>query len=444
MRHKPIITVEAAAALVPSGATVLVGGFGLTGNPIHILHALCEADVHSLTVVTNNLGEPGLGVGRLLERGRVSGAIGSYFTSNRTAVGLWLDGKLDVTLYPQGTLVEAIRAGGFGIGGFYTPTGVGTEITRGSETRMLSGVEQVFVEAIRGDVALVRAQKADRAGNLVYRRTDRNYNPLMATAADLVIAEVEEIVEVGELDGDVVHTPGTYVHYLVQASLGEEDLGSSAAVSTSDDDPTRVAIARRALAEIAPGSVVNLGIGIPTIIADLVRPEHELILHTENGMLGVGPAPPSGGALEHPVNAAKQPVTALPGVSYFDSADSFGLVRGGHLDVAVLGGLEVDAAGNLANWAVPGRPVLGVGGAMDLASGARRLLVTMTHTNKDGSPKLVDAIALPATVRGKVDTVVTELAVFRRVDGRMKLADLHLAESVEEVRAKTGFDFAAD
>lgn len=442
MVHKPVLTPDEAASLIPSGSTILLGGFGLTGNPVNVVHALCERDVNSLTVVTNNLGEAGFAAGRLLERGKVSGAIGSYFTSNRSAVQLWLDGKLEVKLLPQGSLVEAIRAGGYGIGGFYTPTGLDTDITADDDTKVIDGQRYVFVKAIRGDFAIVRAHRADRAGNLHYRRTDRNYNPVMATAGQTVIAEVEELVDVGQIAPNDVHTPGVYVDYIVPAALRVEDLGSSAEVSpASDVDPKRMVIAERALRELRHGDVVNLGIGIPTLIADIVTEEHGLILHTENGMLGVGPAPFSGGALDYPVNAAKQPVTAMLGASYFNSADSFGLIRGGHLDVAVLGGLQVDAGGSLANWAVPGKPVLGVGGAMDLAGGARRLVVTMTHTAKNGASKLVDTLTLPATVHHRVDTLITNLGVFRFADRRMVLTELLDAESVEEVRQKTDATF---
>lgn len=442
MLHKPILTADEAAALIPSGSTLLLGGFGLTGNPINVIHALCERDVDSLTVVTNNLGEPGFAAGRLLERGRVSGAIGSYFTSNRVAVQRWLDGQLDVKLLPQGSLVEAIRAGGYGIGGFYTPTGLDTEITADDETKVIDGQRYVFVPAIRGDFAIVRAARADRAGNLHYARTDQNYNPVMATAGAIVIAEVAEIVDIGEIPPNDVHTPGVFVDYLVQADLRSEDLGSSASVDPPGEvDEARMAIARRTLAELAPGNVVNLGIGIPTLIAELVTDEHGLILHTENGMLGVGPAPLQGGALEYPVNAAKQPVTARPGASYFNSADSFGLIRGGHLDVAVLGALQVDAQGSLANWAVPGKPVLGVGGAMDLAGGARRLIVTMSHATHRGESKLVPELSLPATVRHRVDTLITELGVFRFPEGRLTLTELLGANSVEEVRQRTTAQF---
>src|SRR5262249_19957352 len=241
-----------------------------------------------------------------------------------------------------------------------------------------------------------------------------NFNRAMAMAADLVVVEAEHIVPIGRLDSNQIHTPGIYVDYLVKAHTTLEELGSSADIETSARrvDDERMNGARRALAELKPGNVVNLGIGIPTLVADLITPEHGIILHTENGMLGVGPAPGTGGAMDYPVNAGKIPVTALPGSSYFDSADSFAMIRGGHIDVAIMGGLQVDEQANLANWAVPGKPLLGVGGAMDLASGARRLIVTMTHANKDGSPKIVPQCTLPLTATCAVDMIITDLAVF--------------------------------
>lgn len=444
MKAVPVLTAEQAAAQVKSGQTLLVGGFGMTGNPVHLVHALAETDVRDLTYVANNVGEAGLSGGRLLRGGQLKRAIGSYFTSNREAVQAYQGGELDVQLLPQGTLAEALRAGGAGLGGFYTPTAAGTVIAGDAETRTLNGQEMVFVPALRGDVAFVRAWRADRAGNLQYRLTEQNFNRAMATAADLVIAEVEEIVEVGEIAPEHVHTPGLFVDYLVQATLTPEDLGSSADVKSGAKkvDGARLNIARRALRELRPGDVVNLGIGIPTLVADLITPEMNINLHTENGMLGVGPAPEGGGAMEYPVNAGKIPVTALPGASYFDSADSFGMIRGRHVDVAVMGGLQVDEAGNLANWAVPGKPLLGVGGAMDLASGAARLIVTMNHTDPDGTPKLVPQCTLPLTARGVVDVVITEKAVFEFVDGRLTLTELLPGATLEDVRASTGASFA--
>ena len=446
MKQTPIISSTDAAKQVESGATILVGGFGMTGNPVHLLHALAERDVRDLTYIANNVGEAGLGGGRLLRNGQIKKAIGSYFTSNREAVEAAQSGAMEVELIPQGTLAEALRAGGAGLGGFFTPTAAGTVLADGREIRQINGIEQVFQPALRGDVALIRAWKADTAGNLVYRMTEQNFNRAMATAADLVIAEAEFIVPVGELDPNEIHTPGCYVDYLVQAHTTLEELGSSASVnaSTRKADDARLAMARRALAELAPGDVVNLGIGIPTLVADLITPEHGIIMHTENGMLGVGPSPVDGGALDYPVNAGKIPVTALPGASYFDSADSFAMIRGGHVDVAIMGGLQVDEAGNLANWAVPGKPLLGVGGAMDLASGAKRLMITMTHTNRDGSSKVVPHCTLPLTTRAAVDVIITDLAVFKYPDGQLTLVEVMPGATVAEVQAKTDAEFAIE
>lgn len=443
MKTVPQITLAEAAALIKDGDTIMVGGFGMTGNPVHVMHALAEKPVKNLTYIANNIGEAGLGGGRLLRTGQIKKAIGSFFTSNPEAVAAAQSGAIEFELMPQGSLAEAIRAGGAGMGGFYTPTALGTVIAEKSETKVINGKPYIFVPALRANVAIVRARLADTTGNLVYRMTEQNFNKAMATAADLVIAEVEEIVPIGHIDPDHVHTPGNYVDYLVQAHISPEDLGSSASVevSTKKVDETRMNMARRALAELKPGNVVNLGIGIPTLVADLITPEHGIILHTENGMLGVGPAPTEGGAMEYPVNAGKIPVTALPGSSYFDSADSFAMIRGGHIDVAIMGGLQVDEKANLANWAVPGKPLLGVGGAMDLASGARRLIITMTHTERDGTSKIVPECTLPLTALSVVDMIITDLAVFVFADGILRLLEVMPGATLDEVRAKTAARF---
>ncbi|MFD2934905.1 3-oxoacid CoA-transferase [Spirosoma flavum] len=439
MKTVPQLTVAAAAALVNDGDTLLQGGFGMTGNPVHLMHALAEIGTKNLTFVGNNTGEMGLGGGRLLRNGQIKKLIGSFFTSNPDAVKAAQSGQVAYELLPQGTLAEAIRAGGAGIGGFYTPTSAGTPLAQGRETKVIDGIEHVFIKSIRGNVAFVRAWRADTAGNLHYRMTENNFNKAMATAADLVIAEVEEIVPVGQIAPEEVHTPGCFIDYLVQATLTLEDLGSSASVSTSRKvDDVRMNMARRALAELKKGDVVNLGIGIPTLVADLITDEHGIILHTENGMLGVGPAPADGGgAMNYPVNAGKIPVTALKGSSYFDSADSFAMIRGGHIDVAIMGGLEVDETANLANWAVPGKPLLGVGGAMDLAKGAKRLIITMTHVNPDGSSKIVPQCTLPLTAMDVVDMIITDLAVFAYPAGKLTLLELMPGATLDDVRAKT-------
>jgi 3-oxoacid CoA-transferase len=443
MKRVPQITAGEAAALVKEGDTIFGGGFGMTGNPVHLLHALAERGTKNLTFIGNNTGEPGLGPGRLVRNGQLKKMICSFFTSNPDAAKLAQSGMVEYELLPQGTLAEAIRAGGAGIGGFYTPTSAGTVLAKGRETRMIDGVEQVFIKNIRANVAFIRAWRADTAGNLTYRMTEQNFNKAMATAADIVVAEVEEIVPVGSIDPNCVHTPGCYVDYLVQHHVTLEDLGSSAGISSSKKvDDKKINIARRAFAELKKGDVVNLGIGIPTLVADLIKPGDGIILHTENGMLGVGPSPnDGGGAMNYPVNAGKIPVTALPGSAYFDSADSFAMIRGGHIDVAIMGGLEVDGKRNLANWAVPGKPLLGVGGAMDLASGAKKLIITLIHTDPDGTSKIVPDCKLPLTAHEVVDMIITDLAVFTFEDGRLTLKELMPGSTLEEVRSKTKAGF---
>ena len=444
IREIPEITADEAAAKVNSGDTLIVGGFGMTGYPVHLVHALAESDVSDLVYIGNNVGEPGLGGGRLVRNGQIARAIGSFFTSNREVVDAHLEGKIECELLPQGTLSEAIRAAGAGIGGFYTPTGAGTVLAEGRETRIINGAEMVFVEPLPGDVALIRAWRADRAGNLQYRMTENNFNHAAATAATLVIAEVEEVVETGEIDPNQVHTPGCYVDFLVQASLTIEDLGTSGSITggARKTDDTRRLMAEAALAELRPGDIVNLGVGIPTLVADLITPSHGIVLHSENGMLGVGPAPDAGGALDYPVNAGKVPVTALSGTSYFDSAASFAMIRGKHIDVAILGALQVDASGNLANWAVPGKPLLGVGGAMDLALGAKRVIVTMTHCDRDGSSKVVPACTLPLTACGVVTTLITDMAVFSIDKAGLTLIRTMPGVSIDQVNRHTGAAFS--
>lgn len=438
-----VVSLNQAASLVKSGQSMIVGGFGLTGYPVSLLEALSKTDLKDITYISNNVGEPGYGGGLMLRAGQLKKAIGSFFTTNREAVDAYEAGELEIELIPQGDLAEAIRAGGAGIGGYFTPTSAGTMLAEGKETRVINGKEMVFIEPIRADVAVIRAWKGDRAGNLQYRLTENNFNQAAATAADLVIAEVEEIVEVGEIDPNFVHTPGCFVDYLVEVKLKPEMLGSSAAVSpmSSNADEARRVIAHAVLKELEPGQVVNLGVGIPTLVADLITPEMAITLHSENGMLGVGPAPESGGAMDYPINAGKVPVTALPGASYFDSATSFALIRGGHIDVSVIGGLQVDEQGNIANWAVPGKPVLGVGGAMDLAAGANKLIIAMTHCNKNGEAKIVPECTLPLTAPKAVSMIVTEMAVFEFRNSRLTLIKLLNGHSESEVRDKTTAKF---
>jgi 3-oxoacid CoA-transferase len=203
----------------------------------------------------------------------------------------------------------------------------------------------------------------------------------------------------------------------------------------------RVRIAERAARELRPGEVVNLGIGIPNLIPSLLGADTDVFLHTENGLLGVGPRPSEAELDPDLIDAAKRPVTALPGASFFDSAASFAMIRGGHVDVAVLGALQVSGSGDIANWAVPGKDVLGVGGAMDLVVGARRVIVTMTATSSSGQAKIVPECTYPLTARAAADVVVTELSVFRMRDGVLHLTELLDGVTLEDVQAATEASF---
>ncbi|MDX6561650.1 MAG: 3-oxoacid CoA-transferase subunit [Gaiellales bacterium] len=208
-------------------------------------------------------------------------------------------------------------------------------------------------------------------------------------------------------------------------------------------DPKRTIAARAAL-ELQAGEVVNLGIGIPNMIPMFLDVDAGVYLHTENGLLGVGPRPDENELDPDMIDAAKRPVTALPGASYFDSAESFAMIRGGHIDVAVLGALQVSAGGDIANWAVPGKDVLGVGGAMDLVVGAGRVVVTMTATSSRGEPKVVPACTYPLTAKAAVDVVITELCVFRVRDGALVLTELLDGATTEDVEAVTAAEFSVD
>jgi len=217
-----ILTAAEAVALVPEGSSILMGGFGLCGIPENLIQALLRRGTRNLTVISNNAGVDDFGVGLLLRNRQIRKMIGTYVGENETLERMILEKEIDIELIPQGTFAERIRARGAGIPAFFTPTGVGTLVADGKEVRSFDGREYVLERALGADFAFVKAYRGDRMGNLVYRRTTRNFNPMMATAARTTIAEVEEIVETGALDPESIVTPGIYVDILVRGEVYEK------------------------------------------------------------------------------------------------------------------------------------------------------------------------------------------------------------------------------
>lgn len=210
-----------AIKLIKSDSTIMVGGFGNVGNPKKLIDLIADSDIGNLTVIANDLGTPNVGLGRWVTNRKVKKAIGSYFTYNTEAAKLYFEGKLNLEMKPQGTFAECIRAGGCGIGGFYTRVGVGTILADNKEEKIINGNRYLLEYPLHADIAILRASKADTVGNLVFEKTARNFNPIMAMASDLTIVEVEEIVEAGTLSPESIIVPGIYTDILVQVEAGE-------------------------------------------------------------------------------------------------------------------------------------------------------------------------------------------------------------------------------
>ncbi len=436
MIDKTVPDAAAAVAGIPDGSTVMMGGFGRAGQPVELIDALIAQGAGDLTIVANNAGNGDTGLAALLAAERVRKIICSFPRQHDSWVfdGLYRAGEIELEIVPQGNLAERIRAAGAGIGAFFSPTGVGTELAAGKEARTIDGRDYVLEYPIRADFALISALKADRWGNLVYRETARNFGPIMASAATTTVVQVDEIVPLGSLDPETVVTPGIFVEprrrggrarlargrCLRRGSRPGGPAPRSRRIERSSRMSTRISrdeLAQRIAADIPEGAYVNLGIGAPTLVANFLPDDLEIILHTENGLLGMGPAPDAAHVDPDLINAGKQAVTALPGAAYFHHADSFGMMRGGHLDVCVLGAFQVSQNGDLANWSTgaPGA-IPAVGGAMDLAIGAKAVYVMTDLLTKTGESKLVESCTYPLTGVGCVTRVYTDHAVFDVTD----------------------------
>lgn len=439
---------EQALADIPDGARIMFGGFGLCGIPENMIAELGRRGTKELTVISNNCGNAGRGLALLLKNRQVKKCICSFVGGNPDLEEQILSKQVEVELTPQGTLAERIRAAGAGIPAFFTPTGVGTPIAEGKMSMEFHGKTYILETAIEAEYAMIRAYKGDTEGNLIFRRSARNFSPMMAMAAKTTIAEVEILVEPGQLDPDEVHVPGIFVARIFKGARFENPLekvtlaqpggaGGNGLIPASRP-LSRRQMAWRAAQSLPDGGYVNLGIGVPTLVADYLSAERRIRLHSENGVLGVGPYPTQEQVEYYLINAGKETITLNPGASTFDSAMSFAMIRGGHLDWAILGALQVSQHGDLANWMIPGEKVNGMGGAMDLAAGAKNTMVLTTHTDKNGKPKLVAECEFPLTAPRTVNKVITDLAVIT-IDQQGFLVEEMLSDMTrDELQAKTG------
>ncbi len=461
--NKQVNNAKEAVMDIPNGATLMLGGFGLCGIPENCIQAILEKGIKNLTCISNNAGVDDFGIGLLLQKRQVKKMISTYVGENQEFERQLLSGELEVELIPQGTFSERIRAGGAGIPAFYTPAGIGTEVAKGKEIREFNGKPYLLEMGLKADFTLIKAWKGDLAGNLIYKGTARNFSPMMATAGKITIAEVEELVAIGKLEPNAIHTPGIYVHRIFQGTGYQKRIEQKTIrlnpkipvlepITTHETSKPFVellevlpkkgldkhAIAKRIAKELKDGYYVNLGIGIPTLVSNYIPKTLNVILQSENGLLGIGPFPTEEEMDADFINAGKQTITLLPGASLFNSADSFAMIRGEHVDLTILGAMEVSENGDIANWKVPGKMVKGMGGAMDLVASAKNIIVAMQHRSKDGKSKLLKKCSLPITGLGCVKKIVTELGVLDILpQGGFHLIEIAPGITVEEIQSAT-------
>jgi 3-oxoacid CoA-transferase len=448
MRTRTFDSALDAVADVFDGAMICVGGFGPVRNrPIDLLTALAaQPRAKNLTIVSNGFPHQPLAENRQVKKfiGAFGGSVYRRAAASEEQIR---SGELEFEPSPQGIFTERLRAGAGGVAAFFSPVGVDTVVANGKERRTIDGRDYILETALRPDFGFVRAEKADAAGNLTGIGSTLNFHPVMAAASKVTIAEVDEIVPIGAIAPEDVRVPGIYVDRLVlhdksrdeQSDMEEQQRRRRREVAPAEprvglsQDQMALRVARM----LRPGQYVNLGMGIPTKVANYIDPTAGVMLHAENGLLGYGPEPAEDEVRWYYYNAQGQPVTVLPGAAVFDSFSAFTMARGGHLDVVVLGGLQVSRHGDLANWWAPHMAAGGMGGAMDLCTDVPELIVVMDHTTREGGPKILNECSYPLTAARCVTKIVTDLAYIDVDHGQLVLRELAPGVSVEYVQERT-------
>lgn len=423
---KVVASFTDAVADVESGSAIGIAGFGVIhGFPIQLIAAVRARELRDLTIVCNSLGRDPAHPVSIVQAGQASRLIAAFSARAGGVAGAAAalsPVPLDVELVPQGVLVERLRAVAAGMGAFYSPVGEDTVVTEGKERREFGGQTYVLESPLRLDYALIYACKADRAGNVSFRGTSQNFGPSFAKGAKVVIVEVDELVEAGELAPGDVDLPGIFVDRVVQRTEKAEPLWrvpretAEARVYLGRPGRTATQMAQR-IADLLPdGGYVNLGVGLPTMVSDHLE-GRDVVLHAENGVLGYGTRLAPEDADPDYYNAGAEPVSLRPGASVFDSTEAFEIARSGRLTAVVLGAFQVDRRGSFANWTTPQMGGGAIGGAMDLLVKPGKLIIAMWHCERAGQPKIVNACQYDVTGTECVDLIVTDLAVIER-DGR--------------------------
>ena len=447
MIKKQVLSPAEAVADIFEGAMVCMGGFGPVRNrPITLCDALAQRpEVKNLTIVSNSFPHQPLAENKQVKKfiGAFGGSVYRRAAASEEQIR---SGELTFEPAPQGIFTERLRAGASGIPAFFSPVGVDTVVAEGKERRTVDGREYILETALRPDFGFVRATQADEAGNLTGIGSTLNFHPTMAAASKVTIAEVDEIVPIGSIEPEDVKIPSIYVDRIVlrdqELSKDEEAAEVVRRARRQVSQEGRVGLSQDLMAlrvaqMLQPGQYVNLGMGIPTKVANFISLESGIIMHAENGLLGYGPEPTEDEYRWYYYNAQGQPVTMLPGSAIFDSFAAFTMARGGHLDVVVLGGLQVSEQGDLANWWAPYMAAGGMGGAMDLCTDVPELIVVMDHVTREGELKVLDKCEYPLTAAHCVTKIVTDLAVIDVTPEGLVLKELAPGISADYVQERT-------